>query len=77
MNILCDRIDVCGSMILDRGAETVNVARARGWHMWQGQTLGGEYQEVILCPVCVEAGRRFLGPRTKPLEGQETLDLDP
>lgn len=75
MNILCDRIDVCGSMIMDRGADTENVARARGWHLWKGQTMGGRDQEVTLCPVCVEAGRRFLGPRAQPLEGQEELPI--
>lgn len=69
MDIICDRVDVCHSRILDRGKDTENVARAKGWHIWRGQTMGGKDQEVTLCHKCVEAGRRLL-KRVEALPGQ-------
>ena len=69
MNLYCDRYSVCHSMILDRGRDTENVARAKGWHMWNGVTEGGTEQEVVLCDKCVEAGRRMLRS-TEVLPGQ-------
>jgi hypothetical protein len=70
MNMYCDRFSVCGSMVMDRGPETENVARAKGWHMWRGVTEGGLHQEVTLCAKCVEAGRRIVAPRHQELPGQ-------
>jgi hypothetical protein len=70
MNIYCDRYSVCNSMYMDRGPNTETMARAKGWHIWRGQTLGGQEQEVILCDKCVEAGRRITRPKLVPLEGQ-------
>lgn len=60
MNLYCDRYSVCHSYLLDRGSQTENVARAKGWHIWRGATMSGKEQEVILCHKCVEAGRRML-----------------
>lgn len=60
MDIICDRFDVCRSKVLDRGPDTENVARAKGWHIWLGQTITGKDQEVTLCDKCVDAGRRLL-----------------
>lgn len=60
MDMICDRFDVCHSKVLDRGPDTENVARAKGWHIWRGLTQGGQEQEVTLCDKCVEAGRRLL-----------------
>lgn len=69
MDIICDRFDVCRSKILDRGKSTENVARAKGWHIWKGQTMTGKDQEVTLCDKCVDAGRRLL-KRVEALPGQ-------
>jgi hypothetical protein len=69
MDIICDRFDVCRSKLLDRGQETESVARAKGWHIWRGTTMGGKEQEVILCDKCVEGGRRML-KRVEALPGQ-------
>ena len=69
MDVYCDRFSVCGSVVLDRGPDTENVARAKGWHLWRGQTQGGQDQEVRLCGSCVDAGRRLLR-RSEPLPGQ-------
>jgi hypothetical protein len=70
MNLYCDRFSVCNSMILDRGPDTENVARAKGWHLWKGTTMGGQEQEVTLCDTCVEAGRRVIRPKVELLPDQ-------
>jgi hypothetical protein len=59
MNIYCDRRPGCGSVYLDRGPGTENMAQARGWVIWRGVTMGGKQQEVILCDKCVETSRRL------------------
>jgi hypothetical protein len=70
MNIYCDRYSECHSMYMDRGEKTEEMARAKGWSIWRGKTLGGKDQEVILCDKCVEAGRRVSRPKLVPLDGQ-------
>lgn len=60
MNIYCDRYSECNSMYLYRGDNTREMARARGWVIWNGSTMGGRLHEVILCDKCVEASRRRL-----------------
>lgn len=60
MDLYCDRFSACESKILDRGPDTESAARAKGWHIWRGQTMGGKDQEVHLCHKCVESGRRML-----------------
>lgn len=69
MDIYCDRFDVCKSKILDRGPDTEAYARAKGWHIWRGTTMGGREQEIHLCDRCIEAGRRRL-PMAEVLPGQ-------
>ncbi len=65
MDIYCDRRDVCSSVYMDRSTgrvgepTTESMARAAGWAIWRGTTMGGREQEVILCDKCVEAGRRM------------------
>jgi hypothetical protein len=46
-------------MYLDRGPNTEEMARAGGWVIWRGTTMGGKEQEVKLCDKCVEASRRM------------------
>ena len=71
MNIYCDRYSECKSMYMDRGADTENMARASGWVIWSGQTMGGQDQEVRLCDKCVEASRRMIRRhRYEALPGQ-------
>lgn len=60
MNIYCDRYTECNSMYMDRGPGTENMAQAKGWIIWRGQTMGGKDKEVILCDKCVEASRRMV-----------------
>lgn len=71
MNIYCDRYAECNSVYLDRGPKTKEMARARGWVIWTGTTLGGKEQEVILCDFCVDTSRRRLRhDRYETLPGQ-------
>lgn len=70
MNIICDRFSVCGCMLLDRGGNMESYARAKGWHIWHGTTLGGKEHEVTLCNVCVQSHRRQLGPEHQELPDQ-------
>lgn len=70
MNMICDRFSVCNSTFPDRGEGTENYARAKGWHIWRGMTLGGKEHEVTLCNRCVESHRRQLKPEHQELPGQ-------
>jgi hypothetical protein len=71
MNLYCDRYSVCNSMYMDRGSNTEEMARAKGWIVWQGETMGGKLQEVILCDLCVDASRRRVRhDRYEPLPDQ-------
>lgn len=58
MDIYCDRYSECNSVYMNRGPNTEEMARARGWVIWRGSTMGGKEQEVRLCDKCVEASRR-------------------
>lgn len=79
MDMICDRFNVCQAKILDRGERTEEYARAKGWHIWRGMTMGGKEQEVTLCAACVESGRRML-KTVEALPGQypiPQLDIIP
>ena len=71
MNLYCDRYSVCNSMYMDRGSNTKEMAQAKGWIVWQGETMGGTVQEVTLCDLCVDASRRRVRhDRYEPLPDQ-------
>jgi len=72
MNIYCDNYAACNAMLVDRTAEQ---ARVKGWHIWSGQVMGGDVRTVVLCPRCVDQGRRGLPAAPLVLEGQLELDL--
>lgn len=48
---------------------TEQAARAAGWHIWAGKTVGGGDGEAVLCPVHAR------GTRMKPpaMEGEVPL----
>lgn len=68
----CDNYATCNSTVagLDTDPQTYARARARGWHIWHGETLTGAYSEVYLCDVCMRNRRITPEP---VLEGQESL----
>lgn len=49
---------------------TENSARAAGWHIWAGMTLGGHPSSIALCPDHAR-GRRV--PVEKPASYDEPL----
>lgn len=64
----CDNYDLCQG-VTDR---TWPQARVKGWHIFEGETQGGQEVTWILCPACVgQRGQMARAPRV--LEGQEEL----
>lgn len=57
-------------MALSTEAETVDRARAAGWHIWTGKTVGGVEQTVVLCP---DHSRGRRPEKNQPIEGEQTL----
>jgi hypothetical protein len=71
MDLYCDRYTVCKSMYMDRGPNTKEMARIKGWIVWRGETMGGKIQEVVLCEDCVDRSRRSMRRnRYEELPGQ-------
>lgn len=75
MNMYCDNYSACNSMLLDQGSDKANEAhaRAKGWHIWDGFTIGGKRKHVVLCSRCVESKRRALAPSPEAFDGQLNL----
>jgi hypothetical protein len=73
--LYCDNYAECNSMILARGTrpDTVNHARAKGWHIYDGVTLSGQQHHGVLCARCVDTKRRALNPAPETLPGQQQL----
>lgn len=72
-NLYCDNYATCGALVFDQGSpdRTRFKARARGWHIYDGMTYGGEQHHGVLCPRCVGTTRK-LSPAPDALE-QEGL----
>lgn len=58
--LFCDNFKKCQFAIpyADTDHLTEERARARGWHVWHGTTMGGTEKTVVLCPSCVGHHRR-------------------
>lgn len=76
--LYCDRYSNCNGFLVlrDEPAQTDNHARAKGWHIWEGETQSGRKTRVCLCSRCVESHRRNLAPAPVLLPEQEPLQLD-
>ena len=63
-NLYCDNYATCGSLVFDQGSKdrTEFKARARGWHLYDGTTLGGKEHRGVLCPRCVGSSRKLAPP---------------
>jgi hypothetical protein len=70
----CDNFRECGGMLLEQGSpvRTKEVARVKGWHIFEGLDQGGREHRGVLCPRCVGTRRR-LEPAPPTLDGQEEL----
>lgn len=73
MNLYCDNHATCGELLWDQGGKelTEAVARVKGWHLFDGVTMGGDKHVAKLGPRCVGTTRPT--PASKVLEGQEEL----
>jgi hypothetical protein len=74
-NLYCQNYVTCNGMFVDRGdlATNESVARAKGWHIYHGTTIGGVPHEGLLCPQCIGMHRRRLNPAPPLLPGQQEL----
>lgn len=61
-NLACN---TCSLVFDHQGPRVVvlNAARAKGWHLFKGESLTGKDLESHLCPECVGTSRT---PREKP-----------
>ena len=64
-------------MVMGQGDtdRTKQYARAKGWHLYDGETLLGKRATVVLCKRCVDGRRRDLPPAPPLLQGQLELEL--
>lgn len=75
MNLYCDNYSVCNEYLPDQGTVQANEtrARAKGWHIWHGVTMGGSPHHGCLGPRCADNHRRRLSPSPPVLVGQQEL----
>lgn len=73
MNLYCDNYRDCRSLVFDQGSRTEDVARARGWHLFDGTSQDGREQHIVLCKRCMGARVRDLAPAPETLDGQLEL----
>lgn len=68
----------CKSVIWDQGGDqrTHAFARAKGWHLFVGETWVGVPIEAVLCPSCVGTNRSRLPAPPPVLQGQLELEFD-
>lgn len=73
MNLYCDNYATCRSVVMARdcSAATEQIARARNWRVFYGDSMTGHPLRVVLCTSCSRLPRP---PAPLPvLEGQEAL----
>jgi len=73
VNLYCDNYATCNELVWDQGGQgqTEAVARVKGWHLFDGVTMGGARHVAKLGPKCVGTSRREAVPEV--LAGQEEL----
>lgn len=77
-HIACDNYETCGSVAQWRGSTqaTYQSARVKGWHIFQGSTMGGAQLTAVICDKCIGTNRSRLEPAPKVLPGQLELPLN-
>lgn len=70
-NLFCDNYRTCHQVVVDQGTDKLTEARARarGWHIFHGETMGGRTHNGVLCGQCVGS--------TRPQRVQNPLPQDP
>lgn len=71
-DLVCD-MESCAALQFDLGSKhkTLNAARARGWHLFDGVTMGGKDLVQHLCEDCVGTSARL--PKIKHFDDEQTL----
>jgi hypothetical protein len=58
--------DTCDQQLVCAGPRVIvlNAARAKGWHVFQGESLTGKPIDTHVCPACIGNNRavKFKGP---------------
>lgn len=74
----CDNYATCRSSMWSQGewGLTTSIARAKGWHIFDGETIGGKPMSAILCPQCVGTNRSRLPKALDVLSGQLELEVE-
>ena len=74
-NLYCDNYATCNSYVYELASTqaTTSKARAAGWHIFTGTTVGGKSHQGVLCPKCVGPNRPRLSPAPNVMDGQESL----
>ena len=70
----CDNYSTCNSTVRKQTTEalTLALARAKGWHIYDGPTMGGGHKVSRLCDKCVGQNRRAIATIWPPPEGYQT-----
>lgn len=73
----CDNYAKCQQTVryLDSDKKTEEHARAKGWHIWFGQTMGNKTVKVVLCAKCVGTNRSRVPDQRLPGD-QELIQLE-
>jgi hypothetical protein len=74
-SLYCDNYSSCNSYLYGLATKeaTETKARVRGWHLFDGTTIGGAPHRGTLCPKCVGPHRGPVISGRRVLEGQEAL----
>lgn len=70
--LVCDHYTECGEWIRYGGNDGFDRVRVKGWHIYEGVTIGGQMVTYLLGPDCV-GRRKRLDPAPPVLPGQEGL----
>lgn len=68
-DLACDT-DTCDQRFLYSGPRVVvlNAARAKGWHLFQGESLTGKPIDTHVCPSCIGTSRSAVKSKGQSLD---------
>lgn len=68
--IRCDTVDCTGKFSVEHGPHIISLqlARAHGWHCFQGPSITSKELDLHVCPECMDRNRKSLSTAV-PLPG--------
>jgi hypothetical protein len=66
-DLACDTCDQTYSYPGPR-VVVLNAARAKGWHLFQGESLTGKAIDTHVCPICIGTSRSVVKSKGRPLD---------